>query len=57
MRHAWVFEVLQDLFRYAQVNGLPSLAAKVEDALIAARAEIGPDDRGPESSGMPQMGD
>lgn len=40
MRHEWVFDVLRDLKAYAQSNGLPALAAKAEEALTIARAEI-----------------
>jgi len=40
MRHEWVFDVLRDLKAYAQTNGLPALAAKAEEALTIARAEI-----------------
>ncbi len=40
MRHEWVFDVLRDLKAYAQSNGLPALAAKAEEALAIARAEI-----------------
>ena len=41
MRHEWVFDVLRDLKAYAQSNGLLALAAKVDEALTIARAEIG----------------
>lgn len=40
MRHDWIFDVLIDLRSYAQANGLPALAAKAEEALRIARAEI-----------------
>lgn len=40
MRHEWVFDVLRDLKAYALSNGLPALAAKADEALIIARAEI-----------------
>ena len=39
MRHDWIFDVLADLHRYADRNGLPGLRAKVEEALIVARLE------------------
>lgn len=39
-RHQWIFDVLKDLRRYAQANGLPALAHKAEEALLAAKAEI-----------------
>ena len=40
MRHEWVFDVLRDMKAYAQANGLPALAAKADEALRVARAEI-----------------
>ncbi len=40
MGHSWVFDVLADLKSYAAVNGLPALAAKAEEALKVAAAEI-----------------
>jgi hypothetical protein len=40
MRHDWIFDVLTDLRRYAVKNGMPELAARVDDALAAARAEV-----------------
>ena len=40
MRHDWIFDVLKDLKSYAQANGLPALAAKADEALQVARAEI-----------------
>ncbi len=40
MGHAWVFDVLRDLGSYARENDLPALAAKVEEALALAEAEI-----------------
>lgn len=61
MRHDWVFDVLQDLKSYAQANGFPALAAKADEALRIARAEMiavsaaeaGPD---PDISGSPVSG-
>ncbi|MEY4872942.1 MAG: hypothetical protein RLZZ563_2272 [Pseudomonadota bacterium] len=41
MGHEWVFDVLKDLVDYAERNDLPRLAAKAEEALMAAQAEIG----------------
>ncbi|HMO08555.1 MAG TPA: hypothetical protein PKD10_13040 [Paracoccaceae bacterium] len=41
MRHDWIFDVLNDLRRYALANDLPALAAQAEKALVVARAEIG----------------
>ncbi|WP_430464896.1 hypothetical protein [Tabrizicola sp.] len=40
MRHDWIFDVLRDLRAYAQANGLPALAAKADEALRVARAEL-----------------
>lgn len=40
MRHDWIFDVLRDLRAYALANGLPALAAKAEEALRIAQAEI-----------------
>ena len=41
MGHEWVFDVLKDLVDYAERNDLPRLAAKAEEALMAAQDEIG----------------
>lgn len=46
MSHEWIFEVLRDLKAYALANGLPALAAKAEEALRTAEAEIGGLSRG-----------
>ena len=40
MGHDWVYEVLADLRAYAMANGLPALAAKADEALQVAKAEI-----------------
>lgn len=40
MRHDWVFEVLRDMKSYALENDLPALAARVDEALAVAEAEI-----------------
>ncbi len=40
MGHDWVFEVLRDLKTYAESNGLVELAAKAEETLQVAKAEI-----------------
>jgi hypothetical protein len=40
MQYDWIFDVLRDLRAYALANGLPALAAKADEALITARAEI-----------------
>ena len=39
-RHDWIFDVLKDLRSYAQATGLPALAAKADETLRVARAEI-----------------
>lgn len=40
MHHDWIFDVLRDLRAYAASNGLPGLAAKAEEALRVAEAEL-----------------
>lgn len=40
MGHDWIFEVLSDVKAYADRHGLVALAAKAEEALAVARAEI-----------------
>lgn len=57
-RHDWIFDVLKDLRTYAQANGLPALAAKADEALRIARAEISAADPKPEtgSGGSPPTG-
>ena len=40
MQHEWVFEVLRDLRDYARINGLEAVAAKAEEALVIAKAEV-----------------
>lgn len=40
MHHDWLFDVLEDLRLYALRNGLPATAAKAEEALRVARAEM-----------------
>ena len=54
MRHDWILDVLRDLLGYADRNGLPALAARVEQALAVAEAEIA----GPEApaAGAPLSG-
>ena len=44
MRHDWIFDVLSDLKAYALKNNLPALAAKADEALVVARAEIEAED-------------
>lgn len=41
MKDQWVIEVLEDLRRFAEENSLPALAAKVDETLLIARAELG----------------
>lgn len=40
MSHDWVFDVLDDLHSYAVANDLPALAAKIEELVQIAAAEI-----------------
>lgn len=40
MGHDWVFDTLADLRSYAILNGFPALAAKAEETLETALAEI-----------------
>jgi hypothetical protein len=40
MRHDWIFDVLSDLKAYAIKNDLPALAAKVDETLALAKAEV-----------------
>ncbi|MBD3763848.1 MAG: hypothetical protein IE927_03695 [Rhodobacterales bacterium] len=58
MRHAWIFDVLTDLRAYALANGLPALAAKTEETLAVARAEIAAQDTPdePPPGGLPPAG-
>jgi hypothetical protein len=37
----WIVDVLTDLHAFASVNSLPGVALKIEEALSAARTEIG----------------
>ncbi len=46
MGHDWIFDVLEDLKTYAAANGLPALAAKAEEAVKVALAEIAAQDGG-----------
>ncbi|MCU0827652.1 MAG: hypothetical protein MUE52_09655 [Tabrizicola sp.] len=43
MRHDWIFDVLSDMYAYAEGNGLPCLKAKIEETLIVARREVASD--------------
>jgi hypothetical protein len=40
MGHEWILDVLADLRAYAAQNGLLTLAAKTDEALRTARAEL-----------------
>ena len=40
MGYEWIFEVLEDLKSFAKANGLPALAAKADEALDVATAEV-----------------
>ncbi len=40
MSHTWIFDMLRDLRAYALANGLPAVAAKAEETLRVAEAEI-----------------
>lgn len=40
MSHEWIFDVLADLRAYADRNDLPEIAAKTDELLGVARAEI-----------------
>lgn len=44
MRHFWVFETLLDLRDHALDSGFPRLAAKLQEAILTAHAEIDPTD-------------
>ena len=57
MRHDWIFEVLKDLGSYAALNGLPALAAQVDEALKIARLEIGPADPAADPAAAPGVRD
>ncbi len=39
MRHDWMFDVLADVQSFAQINGLPALAAQVESCDFASAKE------------------
>jgi hypothetical protein len=40
MGHDWILDVLTDLKTFARTNGMPSLAAQLDDAAFVAQAEI-----------------
>ncbi|WP_127901086.1 hypothetical protein [Solirhodobacter olei] len=41
MAYEWIIDVLTDLGTFARVNGLAELAGKADEALDAARRDIG----------------
>lgn len=40
MGHDWILDVLTDLKTFARANGMPSLAAQLDDASFVAQSEI-----------------
>lgn len=40
MGYDWIFEVLEDLKSFAEANGMPALAAKVDEAIKVAAVEV-----------------
>lgn len=40
MGHDWILDVLADLKTFARANGMPSLAAQLDDAAFVAQAEL-----------------
>lgn len=56
MRHDWIYDVLSDLKAYAAVNNLPALAAKADEALVVARAEIAAQRTDPDQGGGSENG-
>ena len=52
MGHDWVFDVLADLKSYATANGLFELAAKADEALAVAAAEIAERQARPDGKGL-----
>lgn len=49
MRHDWILDVLRDLRAYAQMNGMPALATKAQDALDVAIVEMQAADAPPDA--------
>ena len=47
MGHDWVFDVLEDLKSYAVANNLHQLAAKADEAIKVATAEISAQEAAP----------
>ena len=56
MAHDWVFDVLADLKTYATANGLPGLAAKADETLKVAAAEIAANRAAAQKVGPPRSG-
>jgi hypothetical protein len=46
LRHFWMFENLLELREHALQNGFVKLAAKLQEAILVAYAEIDPTDPG-----------
>jgi hypothetical protein len=40
MGHDWIIDVLTDLKTFARANGMPTLAAQLDDASFVAQAEM-----------------
>lgn len=40
MGYEWIFDVLKDLKAFAEANDMPELAAKSQEALTVAAAEV-----------------
>lgn len=53
MGHDWIYDVLRDLKSYAEANGFGRLAAKAEETLQVAKAEIGGQGVQPEAQDTP----
>lgn len=46
MAEDWILDVLADLRRFAQLNGLPGLARQVEETALVAARELAQAGRG-----------
>lgn len=55
MGHDWIVDVLKDLQAYASSNGMPSLAAQLDDTEIVAKVEIASHGEG-SGFGLPREG-
>jgi hypothetical protein len=53
VRHFWVFESLLDLREHALANGFVRLAAKLQETIVIAYAEIDPLDPGASGPSQP----